>query len=579
MPTRLKKVKRRKIINRIRAPRLSESRTALFFLLRIVRFSWMHCLLDSGTEPISFPQTFDYKCRTCLNGIQTRPLDRMQEGNKEHVTGPEVPQCMDRPGDDDMAEGDLGDGMVKRPDHITSKNLQSRSGSRGHVMELLPGTGILNRGSEVGEAAFSWTSCSGMYTAFRQELEEEPSVTRWRIRKSESLNDLSNEELRERLHELTEEAELLRCELEVTSRHLEGKHEALKILQGQVILKRATSHTHILLQKSEERTKALEKEVNALQWEITYNQMQFKNFEQFWEQRYSRFCSENKALSDSLGDRVKEVQELRAENAALSQECLELLAMLNIREQRAFQGTKPSSSQGPGDQRTVLELAVLGACQCPNVKEACPCARTAAASRKQVLQLKQELEAYGRRREEAMLMADAFRIAFEQQLKRRSDHFLQLAESDRHKSRPRRPEGQNKTSSLSVAQRLRGLLPSGTDITDDPTETLHKLLDLLSDKEEALAHQRKVSFMLAHNTEELEKRLQTDYTRQTKNTPLDAKSNHAETSCCSFNHVQGMAGEDQCHHGTSSEAPDLSLLDVQDAKTEDHDLQIQVSSP
>ncbi|XP_010894345.2 coiled-coil domain-containing protein 125 isoform X2 [Esox lucius] len=505
----------------------------------------------------------------------------MQGDNRELVRGPEVSQSKGRPGDDDMTEGDLGDGMVNRPDHCISKKLQSRTGSRGHAKELLPGTGILKQGSEVGDAAFSWTSCRGMYTAFRQELEEEQTLPRWRVRKTESLNDLSNEELKERLQEMTEEAELLRCELEVTSRHLEGKHEALKILQGQAILKRATSHTHILLQKSEERTKALEKEVNALQWEITYNQMQFKNFELSWEQKYSRVCSENKGLSDSLEDRVREVQELRAENAAVSQQCLELLAMLNVREQRVFQGTKPPSGQGRArDQRTVLELAVLGACQCPNVKEACQCARTAAASRKQ-------LEDYSRSREEAMLMADAFRIAFEQQLKRRSDHFLLLAESDRHKSRPHRPEGQNKTS-LSVAQRLRGLLPSGTDITDDPTETVHKLLELLSDKEEALAHQRKVSFMLARNTEELEKRLQTDYfTRQTKNpsTPhcsLDTdkcKYNHAETSCCSTNHVLEMAGDNQYHHGTSLESPELPLSEVQDAKTEDNGPQIQVLSP
>lgn len=33
---------------------------------------------------------------------------------------------------------------------------------------------------------------------------------------------------------LYQEVELLRTELEVTHRHLEGKHEALRILQGQV---------------------------------------------------------------------------------------------------------------------------------------------------------------------------------------------------------------------------------------------------------------------------------------------------------------------------------------------------------
>ncbi|CAB1322396.1 unnamed protein product, partial [Coregonus sp. 'balchen'] len=274
--------------------------------------------------------------------------NRMQGDNREPAPGPGASQSEGgpSPSEDDMAEGDLGDGMGNRPDSTIRKKLQSRSSSRGHAEELLPRTGLLKRGSEGGEAAFIWTSCSGLYTVFRQEQEVEQTSPRWRVRGTESLSDLSTEELRERLQEVTGEAELLRCELEVTSRHLEGKHEALKILQGQAILDRATSHTKILLQKSEERTKALEKEVNGLQWEITYNQLHFKNFEQSWEQKYVRVCSEKKALSDSLGDR----------------------------------------------------LAVLGACQCPNVRQACPCARSAAASRKQVLQLRQEGEASRGRR-------------------------------------------------------------------------------------------------------------------------------------------------------------------------------------
>nr|XP_029513330.1 coiled-coil domain-containing protein 125 [Oncorhynchus nerka] len=188
--------------------------------------------------------------------------------------------------------------------------------------------------------------------------------------------------------------------------------------------------------------------------------------------------------------------------------------------------------------------------------------------------------------EEALLMADAFRIAFEQQLRRRSDHFLILAETDRNKSRPLRPEGKDKTASLSVAQRLRGLLPSSTEITDDPTETLHKLLDLLSDKEEALAHQRKVSFMLARNTEELERRLKTDNMLQTQVTSPPhcssetdtCKSNHAGTSVCSSNHVQERAGADQCHGGASSsesDTTDLQPSEIQEAETEATALHIQ----
>ncbi|KAG5281179.1 hypothetical protein AALO_G00068270 [Alosa alosa] len=221
----------------------------------------------------------------------------------------------------------------------------------------------------------------------------------------------------------TSEVELLRTELEVTHRQLEGKHEALRILQGHAILDKATTHTKILLQKSEERTKALEKEVNALQWETNFNQVKFKNFEQSWEQKYERVSSENQALSESLEERTKEMQVLRTKNSSLNQQCIELLAMLSAHDRSEFQDTQPPSNQG--GEGSVLELAVFGACQCPSsLNEPCPCARSSAASRKQVLQLKQELKTQRRKMEEAFVMADAFRIAFEQQLRRGSARML-----------------------------------------------------------------------------------------------------------------------------------------------------------
>ncbi|XP_036383452.1 coiled-coil domain-containing protein 125 isoform X2 [Megalops cyprinoides] len=431
-----------------------------------------------------------------------------------HAGGEQVSEVMSRTPEDDMAEGDLGDGLGRKPGGLYERRRRTRSGgARGEAPERLPSPGLLKRASDNGSVAFSWTSCSALYTVFRQELEAERPRASWRLSSAESLSDLSNEELRQRVQEVTEEVELLRCELEATQRHLEGKHEALKILQSRAVFDKATSHTKTLLQKSEERNKALEKEVNALQWEITFNQVQFKNFEQSWKEKYDRVCSENKALSNTVSDRAREMQELRSENSSLSQQCLELLAMLSVPEQKAFQGSLPPRNN-LGRDGTALELAVLGACHCSaSVRDTCPCpcARTAAASRKQVLQLKQELEVQRRRKEEAYVMADAFRIAFEQQLKRKSEHVLRLAETEGYlrKDTPQaRKEEAVKGGSGSMAQRLRGMLQNtGVKISDDPAETLHNLVDLLNDKEEALAHQRKVSYMLARNAEELERRL------------------------------------------------------------------------
>ncbi|KAF7649140.1 hypothetical protein LDENG_00146090 [Lucifuga dentata] len=122
------------------------------------------------------------------------------------------------------------------------------------------------------------------------------------------------------------------------------------------------------------------------------------------------------------------------------------------------------------------------------------------------------LDAQRRKREEAQMVADAFRIAFEQQLRKRSEQFLLLAEANLLKTQNHKPEGVNWSSLISVNQRLRELLPASCDVKmpDDLLGTLYRLLDLLNDKEEALAHQKKVSIMLAHSAEELQRQLHLD---------------------------------------------------------------------
>ncbi|XP_040899084.1 coiled-coil domain-containing protein 125 isoform X2 [Toxotes jaculatrix] len=400
--------------------------------------------------------------------------------------------------DDDMVDGDLGDGMGVR---AAPSSTRTKSQSFTGLSETLLSQAELRRCSSQS-AETAWIL--GLKTAEVQQR------ARWKLPLYGSLVDLSKDELRDRLQEAREVIDALSCELEVAHRYLEGKYEALKILQGKAILDKATSHTKSLLQKSEEKAKALEKEVNSLQWELSFNQVQMKKSEQSWEQKYNRILSENKTLTDNLQERKHEIQHIRAENSALSRQCLELLSMLNVKEQRTYQGTKPQ--YGPERDASVLELAVLGACQCLGVAEACPCSRTAAASRKQLVQLQQELDAQRSRREEALMVADAFRIAFEQQLRKRSEHFLLLAEANILKSHHCKAEGANRSPLISVSQRLRGLLPSGLELKmpDDLLETLYRLLDLLNDKEEALAHQRKVSIMLAHSAEELQRQLNLD---------------------------------------------------------------------
>uniref|UniRef100_A0A3Q3WNE4 Uncharacterized protein n=1 Tax=Mola mola TaxID=94237 RepID=A0A3Q3WNE4_MOLML len=280
--------------------------------------------------------------------------------------------------------------------------------------------------------------------------------------------------------------DMLCCELEVAHRYIEGKYEALKILQGKAILDKATSHIKTVLQKSEEKAKALEKEVNSLQWELSFNQGQMKRSQLSWEQKNNR--------SDLLNIQYSLFAEDNLETGfvSLNRQCLELLSMLNVKEQRNYQETKPQ--YGRERDASVLELAVLGACRCPGVSEACPCSRTAAASRKQLIQLQQELNAQCSRREEALMVADAFRIAFEQQLRKRSEHFLLLTEANILKSHHEKAEG-------SAGHTLDAIFYSVFD------GVFPVFLLQLNDKEVALAHQKKVSVMLAHSAEELQRKL------------------------------------------------------------------------
>ncbi|XP_077027830.1 coiled-coil domain-containing protein 125 isoform X3 [Agelaius phoeniceus] len=269
-----------------------------------------------------------------------------------------------------------------------------------------------------------------------------------------------------------------------------------------------------MLQKTEEEKRTLEKEINILQWEIEFDQDRFKNIEDTWTEKYDRIYCENAALKEALKLRTEEVKTLKAENAILNQQCLEFLAMLDVKQQKVFQENMLNKSDIT--DFTGLELAVLGACTCSPAKgQPCPCARVAALTRKQLLHLKQEMENLKKSKDEAYIMADAFRIAFEQQLMQRQEQALRLAEVINVKKESRfaswrRLRGAEHVklegSKTNLGRKLSSLLSSEGDCRkveelDSAHEILRMLIDLVNDKEEALAHQRKVSYMLARAAE------------------------------------------------------------------------------
>uniref|UniRef100_A0A452J400 Uncharacterized protein n=1 Tax=Gopherus agassizii TaxID=38772 RepID=A0A452J400_9SAUR len=314
--------------------------------------------------------------------------------------------------EDDMTCGDLGNGLGRRPggvyemEGLNVHTFRSRKGS-GKIFSPL----LLKRGEESDAAIFHYSKCNGLYDVSSKKPGISGITRCSRQNSSESNFDVSNEELRQQLREAIEEVEILKVELEASQRQLEGKEEALKILQNMTVFNKATSHTKAMLQKTEEQKRGLEKEINALRWEIEFDQERFKNIEEAWTEKCDRIYCENAALKETLKLRTDEVRTLKSENARL--------VML--------QGNKKN-----------------------------------------------------------------------------------------------------------LGQKLTGMLISDADCRkmeelDNPHEMLRMLIDLLSDKEEALAHQRKVSYMLARAMEEKE-----DASKQSNENNLSGENitlkNHQDTA-------------------------------------------------
>ncbi|XP_075397247.1 coiled-coil domain-containing protein 125 [Tenrec ecaudatus] len=417
--------------------------------------------------------------------------------------------------EDDMTDGDLGYGLGRRPGGIYEGDISCLLTSRrrwdGSNMSPPP---CPRKGPESGGAISQFSkhkSVQGANSPGRRVPGD------GRQGGADSNSELSNAELKQHLREALEEVEVLKTELEASQRQLEGKEEALKILQSMAILGKATSHTQAVLQKTVQQKRSLEKEINTLQWEIEFDQNRFKNIEESWIQKHDRLNCENAVLKETLKLKTEEVKILKSENAILNQRHLEALALLEVRQQTMAQEARGHSQNSCFTEASGLEPAVLRACLCHGPGGSpCSCAKTGASTRRLLLQLQHQLELSQKSKEEAYLMADAFRIAFEQQLMRKNDHALKWTQVDKLCQKATKPiDGKplkedgflSRKSKKTLVQRLLGVLPSESGLkrsadADNPQEAFKMLIDLLNDKEEALAHQRKVSYMLARALED-----------------------------------------------------------------------------
>ncbi|XP_034297082.1 coiled-coil domain-containing protein 125 [Pantherophis guttatus] len=417
-------------------------------------------------------------------------------------------------GEDDMIYGDLGNGFKKHNGIYESEGfnkytVRSRSGS---ARKSLP-----SDGEEYDAVFFHCSKCNSLNDVPVKKIERNGFAPCKQQASSELNSEASNEELKQRLQEILEEVEILKVELEASQRQLEGKEQALKILQSMAVLDKATTHTKAVFIKSEQQKRALEKEINVLQWEIKINQEKLKNIDDTWAEKYERIYCENAAFKETLKMKTEEIKLLKSENQLLEQQHLEMVAMLDVKQQKFVQDNISLSKSGVTEV-TSLELAVLGACACNGPEgEPCVCAKMSAATRKQLLQLKQEFELLKKSKEEAYIMADAFRIAFEQQLMRRKDQAFRLAQMSKICRKETKTvkwkSSKEDEKRKSLGAKLMGMLASGPESKkveelDNPVEIIRTLTDLLNDKEEMLAHQRKVSYMLARTLEDKENALQ-----------------------------------------------------------------------
>lgn len=282
--------------------------------------------------------------------------------------------------EDDMTEGDLGYGLRRKPGGIyevpRSTTSKKRSDGKNPSPPPLP-----RKGEERSETVFQYSRNKGV----KDTCTHGCRASGYRRQSSaDSNSELSDEQLRQRLREALEEVEILKTELEASQRQLEGKEEALKILQSMAMLGKATSHTQTILQKTIEQKRSLEKEINALQWEMEFDQDRFKNIEESWIQKYDRLNCDNAVLRETLKLRTEDIKTLKSENAVLNQRYLEALAVLDIKQQKMAQENMGQEESG-FTEVSGLELAVLGACLCQGPGGSpCSCAKMAASTRKLV---------------------------------------------------------------------------------------------------------------------------------------------------------------------------------------------------
>ncbi|XP_033109785.1 coiled-coil domain-containing protein 125-like isoform X2 [Anneissia japonica] len=353
---------------------------------------------------------------------------------------------------------------------------------------------------------------------------------------SQELTNASRKFIQQKLSLAAQEVEVLQNELDACKSQLDSKYKAIRILQSQAML--AASQHKRTAQSSIDHKKDLVKEVNALQFELDIKADAQLRCEHNWAERFDRMCLENAALMATLEARSDELRRIQAENIGLCREKEELLSVMDVKDKLVYEKHKAINDEAMEGFAPSLvdQVAVLGLCKCScSAPDPCKCAKMAAHFKKENAFLKEQTDVLKVNCSESYSVADAYRIAFEEQLNRNTVLSKEIAEfhKDRETNRlklwknknthtnvfvsncfsgPDEEEESQEVSQLGFGEEYhsdRKARSLGVQATEPNTsEFINLLSDLLNDRSEALAHQRLAARLLANRMRDLEEILE-----------------------------------------------------------------------
>ncbi|XP_052099279.1 coiled-coil domain-containing protein 125-like [Mytilus californianus] len=352
------------------------------------------------------------------------------------------------------------------------------------------------------------------------EIQSEGCCSRVMNKSPDLLKKIGKEEIERKLKTAEEEVEELKCEIEVYQKRLDAKYKAIAILREQS--KKLQDFREVQKKKSYIYNHSLEQEVNKLHFELDQKEVSLENSQAIWAERFDNVCRENSSLTSVLEEKNKALQKVSAQNKGLSRERDELLALLDVKERERYMKTCSRSSDDHYSNYTSAEIAVLGACKCRVTSpEPCGCAHAAAHLRQEVSRLKSQVESHKKRKKEVMLTVDAYRQAFEEQLQKNKVFLSQLTSMavpgtnklDRAKAVFRfllETLNDDDLMRRTVSNSKLGVCIENGEVDNRPLtdrELVLVLTQILHERNEAYAHQKIASQVLAEKVQQLEAQL------------------------------------------------------------------------